>query len=242
MSTRMRTNLHEFTRFTSSPITQVDACNNMRTHQSVIPRIRNAKPIVAIMALLPALQSCSGPVPLTDAIQPRHDVAYLEHLNAEHMNGRAAYLNWTSAESGKPIAELEKQDAALSTTRNPFDAYTDADALSRGAVLFKYHCARCHGDDASGKGPSVLPDHPANDFRAFGQRFAATLHRGAPRRWFKSITEGTGDIVTYPDEPQGPAMPAFGNNLTREQVWLLITYLQSLDARFPGDADSTASE
>ncbi|MCB9852676.1 MAG: c-type cytochrome [Phycisphaerales bacterium] len=242
MSTRMRTNLKESNRIATTPVARSGVGSRMRFHRSVIQRTCHAKPLVAIIVFPLVLQSCSGPVPLTDAIEPEHDSAYLEYLNAEHMDGRAAYLTWKRAESGKPIDELEHQDAALSSTRNPFDAYADADAVSRGAVLFKYHCARCHGDACRGNGPSVLPDHPANDFHAFGQRFAATLHRGAPRRWFKSITEGTGDIVSYPDEQPGPAMPAFGTKLTREQVWLLITYLQSLDARFPGTGNAAASE
>ena len=33
------------------------------------------------------------------------------------------------------------------------------------------------------------------------------------------------------DYPTGPsqAMPAFGDVLAREQIWLVVTYLQSLD-------------
>ncbi len=63
----------------------------------------------------------------------------------------------------------------------------------------------------------------------FGKRFAVTLHGGAPRAWFKKISEGFGAPVTYPTGP-GTAMPAFKDVLAREQIWLVITYLQSLDA------------
>jgi len=73
-----------------------------------------------------------------------------------------------------------------------------------------------------------LPEAPTKDFHAFGKRFAVTLHKGAPRSWFRKINEGYGDTVTYPDGA-GPAMPAFGQKLAREQIWLVITYLQSLD-------------
>jgi len=146
-------------------------------------------------------------------------------------------LNWMAEERRQDVATLEERDRALSATRNPFDAHTDYDAVGRGAVLYKFHCARCHGDDARGRGPSALPDHPANDFHSFANRFASTIHRGAPRRWFKSISEGYGDTLDYPDGPS-PAMPAFGDKLTREQIWLLITYLQSLDVYAPKAAST----
>lgn len=187
--------------------------------------------------------SCSGPQRLSDAINPADEAAYLEHLNAEKLDGRLAYLKWKAQEEKVPLSQIERRDAEISTTRNPFDAHRDARAVSRGAVIYQFHCARCHGDDARGRGPSALPDHPANNFHGFDQRFASTLHRGAPKRWFKSITEGYGEMVNYPDGTT-PAMPPFGDKLAREQVWLVITYLQSLDMHAPKRADrggSTAS-
>lgn len=195
---------------------------------------------LASLALLAA--SCSGPIPMTVAIIPRQDETYLTRLNSENHNGRLAFLKWRAEQRNQTLEEAERADAALSTKRNPFDAYKDADAVSLGAITYKYHCARCHGDDAMGHGPSVLPGHPANDFKSFGQRFAATLHRGAPMRWFKSITQGYGDKLDYPDDAGGKAMPAFGDKLAREQVWLVITYLQSLDAHNPKKADDAGKK
>lgn len=184
---------------------------------------------VTLLVLLVAL-NCSGPQPLTTAIRPGDQHAYMERLNAANYDGRAAYLAWKSDEFREDLASLEKQDLALSETKNPFDAYKDFAAVSHGAVIYKFHCARCHGDDGRGHGPSILPGHPANDFHSFGNRFASTLHRGAPRRWFKSISEGYGDMLNYPDGAT-KAMPAFGDKLAREQIWLVITYLQTLDAK-----------
>lgn len=72
-------------------------------------------------------------------------------------------------------------------------------------------------------------DLPKMDFHSFGKRFAATLHRGAPRSWFKKINGGFTSKVVNADGSSN-AMPAFGEVLAREQIWLAITYLQSLDA------------
>ncbi|MBI4718443.1 MAG: cytochrome c [Planctomycetes bacterium] len=180
------------------------------------------------LMLLASGGGCAGPQPLRRAIDPCDEDAYVAQLNAANADAQAAYVTWMSAERGLPPDEVRQRDTQISQTRNPFDAHHDPRAVSRGAVLYKMHCARCHGDDARGQGPSVLPDHPATNFKTFGKRLAATLHRGAPRRWFRVLRDGAGDPVVYPEGGMS-AMPAFGALLTREQMWLVITYLQSLD-------------
>lgn len=205
---------------------QLDAARRILT----IAR-RDVLALIATASLL-AGPRCSGPQPLATAIRPADQNAYVQRLNAANYNGRTAYFAWIADEKGTDAAAMESRDRTVGATKNPFDAYRDATAVSRGAVIYKLHCARCHGEDARGRGPAALPGHPATDFHDFGNRFASTLHRGAPRRWFKSISEGYGDTLQYPDGPSR-AMPAFGDTLAREQIWLVITYLQSLDARKP---------
>ncbi len=183
---------------------------------------------VAFLILMLLATNCAGPQPLSKAINPTDQQAYVSRLNASNADARTAYVNWMAAEQDSTTQQVLQADSQLSQTRNPFDAHRDAQAVSRGAVIYEAHCARCHGDDARGRGPSILPGHPATDFKTFGKRFAATVHRGAPRKWFRVICEGSGDSVNYPDG-QMSAMPAFADKLTREQIWLVITYLQSLD-------------
>lgn len=180
--------------------------------------------------VLPAsvLGSCAGPQPLHTAINPQDESAYVRFANDANLSGRVAFSNWMSEERGMSPEEVLRLDAKLSTTRNPFDAHRDPQAVSRGAVIYKLDCARCHGDDARGHGPATLTDYPANDFKTFSSRFAATLHRGAPRKWFRVIRDGSGDVVQYPDA-KTTAMPSFSQKLAREQIWLVITYLQSLN-------------
>lgn len=185
------------------------------------------RPDLAV-GLLILIGSCAGPQPLPMAIHAQDEDAYVSKLNASNADARAAYANWMAAERMLTSEEVLQADNRISQTRNPFDAHHDPQAVSRGAVTYKMHCARCHGDDARGQGPSILADFPATDFKSFGKRFAATLHRGAPRKWFRVIRDGSGDLVEYPDGHM-TAMPAFGDKLTREQIWLVITYLQSLE-------------
>ncbi|MCA9252522.1 MAG: c-type cytochrome [Phycisphaerales bacterium] len=183
---------------------------------------------IGLVALMIGLGSCAGPQPLKIAIDPQDETSYLRFANKTNLDGKKAFSNWMAEERGLSPSEVLQLDAEISSTRNPYDAYRNPQAVSRGAVIYKVHCARCHGDDARGQGPSALPDYPANDFKTAGNRFAATLHRGAPRRWFRVIRDGAGDVVQYPDETT-TAMPPFSEKLAREQIWLVITYLQSLD-------------
>lgn len=172
---------------------------------------------------------CAGPQPLSMAIRPADQDEYVKRLNKENYNGRLAWLKWQAERRGSSVIELEEADRAIPANRNPFDAYDDPAAVSLGAVIFKFHCARCHGDDAAGGGPALLPGSKAKDFHAVKPRIASTLYRGRPVKWFRDIHDGRGNTVQYPDEAPGPEMPAFGNKLAREQIWLVITYLQSLN-------------
>lgn len=202
--------------------------HTMKTKKRMMRFCRVRRRVVLSVGLALASSSCSGPQPLSVAIDPADQKTYVERLNRVNHDGRKAFVDWMAAERKQSPEAVLAADARLSTTRNPFDAHADARAVSRGAVIYKFHCLRCHGEDASGGGPAMSPEHPTIDFHAFGQRFASTIHRGAPRAWFRKINEGFGEEVDYPDE-RTRAMPAFGKKLTREQIWLVITYLQSLD-------------
>ncbi len=184
--------------------------------------------IVVLFLLAPVLGSCAGPQSLSVAIIPRDEADYLAFVNDADLNDRLAFANWMSKERGISPEEVLRLDAQISNTRNPFDAYHDEQAVSRGAVTYTIHCLRCHGHDARGHGPATLEGYPANDFKSFGSRFAATLHRGAPRKWFRVIRDGAGEVVDYPDG-QMTAMPPFNHKLANEQIWQVISYLQSLD-------------
>lgn len=203
--------------------------NDMTYDMALRPwNVGSLRRMLVLVLSVPILGSCAGPQPLHIAINPQDESTYVRFANDANLNGRLAFSNWMSEERDMSPQEVLRLDAKLSSTRNPFDAHRDPQAVSRGAVLYKIHCARCHGDDARGHGPATLTDYPANDFKTFSSRFAATLHRGAPRKWFRIIRDGSGDVVQYPDA-KTMAMPPFSKKLAREQIWLVITYLQSLN-------------
>lgn len=184
--------------------------------------------VTLLGAVACAFWGCAGPQPLDVAIREEHLDRYVFALNESNGDAKLAFARLKALDSGRTLSEMTAMQETVGSTSNPFDAYDDPDAVSRGAVMYKIHCARCHGDDARGNGPSTLDGYPANDFKSPMARIAATLHRGAPRKWFRVISEGAGDWVAYPDKPS-KAMPSFEGELSREQIWLIITYLQSLD-------------
>ncbi len=87
---------------------------------------------------------------------------------------------------------------------NPYER--NAQALATGAKLFvSYNCVDCHGADGNGAiGPSL-----ADGRWHFG---------GSAGEVFESIYQG---------RPDG--MPAWGGRIANDQVWMLVTYVRSLN-------------
>ncbi|MFQ5590391.1 MAG: c-type cytochrome [Phycisphaerae bacterium] len=172
--------------------------------------------------------ACSGPIPLSVAIHSADEDAYLTYIHNRAQSPREAFYAWKAEMNGRSVAEVRVADNALSTGHNPFSARKDNRAVSQGAVIYKYNCRSCHGERADGRGRDVTYPQPTMDAHRFAKRFAATIHGGAPRKWFRRISEGRTSEIVNPDGTRN-TMPPFANTLAREQIWLVITYLQSLD-------------
>jgi len=171
---------------------------------------------------------CSGPQSLSVAMHHNHEQAYTRYLDEKTQSPREAFFAWKASDTGTNIQELAHSDQQVPSTRNPFDAHRDADAVSRGAVIYQAHCLSCHGQNVDGLGPAMPEAIPKMDFHSFGKRLASTLHRGAPKSWFRKISMGYTSKHVNADGSHS-SMPAMGQTLAREQIWLAITYLQSLD-------------
>jgi cytochrome c oxidase cbb3-type subunit 3 len=90
-------------------------------------------------------------------------------------------------------------------TPNPLEG--KADAIEAGHGLFgKMNCAGCHGYDLTGGMGPDLTD-------------ASWLYGGKPGEIFHTIAEGT---------PRG--MPAWKDKLTPDEIWQIVSYIQSKKA------------
>src|SRR5262245_35253472 len=96
--------------------------------------------------------------------------------------------------------------------KNPFAG--NPKAVETGKALFKKHCERCHGPGGKGDGPDADPDNQ--------QDMDLTVARRAARNpdgviFFKMWNGRT-----------RPKMPAVKDELTKEQAWQIVSYVQTL--------------
>ena len=93
--------------------------------------------------------------------------------------------------------------------KNPLSA--SPDVLKEGKSQYNQHCEKCHGKKGLGDGPDVdrkdRKSRPAN----------LTFTRNPDGVIFYKIWNGRHD----------PRMPAFKSEMTREEVWQVVTYITS---------------
>ena len=105
-----------------------------------------------------------------------------------------------------PTADQEK---------NPFAG--DAKAVAAGKELYAKTCERCHGPGGKGDGPDADPD-AMQDMDLTTARRAARNSDGVV---FYKIWNGRAK----------PKMPAQKDELTKEQVWQIVSYAQTLRSK-----------
>jgi mono/diheme cytochrome c family protein len=90
---------------------------------------------------------------------------------------------------------------------------TDAEMITEGEEIYLANCAACHGRNGDGKGPE-----------AAGLPIAATNFTDL------EMMAGLSDDTIYQaiSEGRGSAMPAFGEQLSSQEMWAATDYLRSL--------------
>jgi len=97
------------------------------------------------------------------------------------------------------------------TTKNPLTV--DAKLLATGKAIFKDKCQKCHGATGKGDGPDADPD-AQEDMDLTRANRAAKNPDGVV--FFKAW-----------NGRKKPKMPAFKDELTKEQVWAVVAYVQT---------------
>lgn len=117
----------------------------------------------------------------------------------------------SAAAQGTPRGWILGEDADAKT--NPLTA--DAAALATGKAIYKDKCQRCHGPGGLGDGPDSEPEARED------------MDLTNPKR-----TDRNPDGVVYYKVLNGRRspykMPAFRDELTEQQIWSVVTYVQSL--------------
>jgi mono/diheme cytochrome c family protein len=97
-------------------------------------------------------------------------------------------------------------------TKNPLTV--DAKLVATGKAIFGDKCRKCHGPGGLGDGPDADPDATEN------------MNLTDPKR----ADQNSDGIVFYKisNGRRRPKMPAFKDELTKEQIWAVVAYVQTL--------------
>lgn len=129
----------------------------------------------------------------------------------------AAVVGTAAAPSAQqPAAQTSKSGWDLppeaQTLKNPLAV--DAKVIASGKAIFKEKCQKCHGPQGKGDGPDADPD-AQEDMDLTNAKRAAKNPDGVV--FFKAW-----------NGRKKPKMPAVKEDLTKEQLWSVVAYVQTL--------------
>lgn len=141
-----------------------------------------------------------------------------EHEEDEHLEGE-------EHEEGNEhdAAEHEEDEHAHADLPHEYEGFEnpfgdDNEAIAVGGELFATNCATCHGESGEGDGPAAVGLDPQPATLAD----SAMMEDLSEAYIFWRITEG-GTM-----EPFNSAMPPWGDSLTEDQRWQLVSFVRSL--------------
>jgi cbb3-type cytochrome c oxidase subunit III len=107
-------------------------------------------------------------------------------------------------------AQTPKRNSEAQKLKNPVPG--DAESIEAGRLLYKRHCASCHGPNAKGDGGMALSGGTPSDL--------------TDEAWDYGSTDG--EIFTAIREGVSADMLAYKEKLNDKQIWQVINYLRSL--------------
>jgi mono/diheme cytochrome c family protein len=127
---------------------------------------------------------------------------------AEEVSDSSSHL---SASDLDAIATYLKDQRAETSSSTPVSA--DDPMMVAGGAIYQDLCSACHKSDGTGV-PYLFPNLAAS----------ASVAARDPTTLIRVVLEGAQSVATK-EEPTGPAMPAFGWQLTDAEVAAVTTYL-----------------
>ena len=117
----------------------------------------------------------------------------------------------TAGKPAQPSASGWTLPEGAAETKNPLTV--DAKVIATGKSIFKDKCQKCHGPNGKGDGPDADPDADNMDLTN-----AKRAERNTDGVVFYKISNGR----------KKPKMPAQKDDLSKEQIWSVVAYAQSL--------------
>jgi len=137
----------------------------------------------------------------------------------------AAFIAWMGAAAAvTTLHATDDQAQTKDTWKIPPGAENEKSPLTvsppviaAGQKLFAGKCQRCHGKQAKGNGPDAEPEYQKD----MDLTVAARADKNPDGVVFYRIWSGR----------TSPKMPAFSKELSKEQVWALVAYVQTLRSK-----------
>jgi cytochrome c553 len=166
------------------------------------------------------LASCSGAAPAPATSGESESVSSEneddEHMDDdEHMEDEAGHTDDEDEHMEDEHVHMDVPTEYEGLT-NPYAA--DEAARAAGATLFASLCASCHGEGGMGDGPAATGLNP----KPASLADAEMMMDMSDAYIFWRITEG--GLM----EPFNSAMPPWGESLSEDQIWQLVTYVRAL--------------
>lgn len=111
------------------------------------------------------------------------------------------------------IATYLKDQRGQAVSAKPLSAHDPI--MAAGGAIYQDLCSACHKSDGSGV-PHLIPDLAGN----------ASVASREPTTLIRVVLQGAQSVATQ-EEPTGPAMPAFGWQLTDAQVAAVATFISN---------------
>lgn len=138
-----------------------------------------------------------------------------------------AFGAYASARSDQPVQQRQGAPAQASVDRGwtlPANAEAEKNPLpmndallANGKKLFNSKCRRCHGNSGKGDGDDAEEEHRKD----MDLTVAARGEKNPDGVIFYKVSNGR----------MNPKMPRFSEELSKEQIWAIVAYVQTLRAR-----------
>jgi mono/diheme cytochrome c family protein len=128
------------------------------------------------------------------------------------LSASAIALAGSQTPAQKPVPDGWELPPTADEEKNPLTVTPVV--LDAGKALFKKNCERCHGPNGEGDGPDADPEHMAE------------MDLTNPKR----ADRNSDGVIFYKvwNGRKKPKMPAFKEELTKEQAWTVVAYAQTL--------------
>ena len=128
---------------------------------------------------------------------------------------------WLAKRAGERALTLEQaaaRDQAITDVTPQPNLWQEPGMPTKAGELYAALCASCHGPRGKGEGAPTF-ENPPRDFGTFGLTMGFTMGGDAMRGGiFRKIKVASADGI----------MPGFGGQLSNEQIWALVYFIEHL--------------